>query len=370
MKIHKLQTRIVLAFTLLLLLIQAASLVIINGVLSDSTHHDIRRNLLAGQRVFNLLREDNNRQLIQSASIMSSDFAFRKAVATADYGTVVSALTNHGARINADVMLLVGTDGKMIADTQPAKDAEHAGHAEQPFQFQQLITLAEQQKQAAAMVVLDGELYQMVVVPVLGPLPIAWLIVGFSIDDKFARSLQSLTALNVSFLTRDGSGSQWQLLATTLPSWTSAAFSHVLPGLLDANTKPTDIATLRMGDEDYMTLTSGLETQSGTHIVAVLQQSLQQALEPLRRLQAFLLFLSGISLIAMLAASYKIARSITKPISVLGSLASRIQQGDYSQPAPVDREDEIGELASAFNHMKDGLATREARITELAYRVN
>ena len=360
MRIHKLQTRIVLAFTLLLLLIQAASLAMINSVLSDSTHQDIRRNLLTGQRVFNLLREDNNRQLAQSASIMSSDFAFRKAVATADYGTVVSALTNHGARINADVMLLVGTDGKLIADTLPA------GHTGQPFQFPELIAIAEQQTQAAAMVVLNGALYQMVVVPVLGPLPIAWLVVGFNIDDKFARNLQSLTALNVSFLTRDGTGSQWQLLATTLPSGASGALPHMLPGLPD--TKSTGIATLRMSDEDYMTLTSGLETQGGTHIVAILQQSLQQALEPLRRLQALLLLLSGISLIAMLAASYKIARSITKPISVLGSLASRIQQGDYSQLAPVDREDEIGELASAFNHMENGLATREARITELAYR--
>ena len=216
------------------------------------------------------------------------------------------------------------------------------------------------------MVVLNGALYQMVVVPVLGPLPIAWLIVGFSIDDKFSRNLQSLTALNVSFLTRDGTGSQWQLLATTLPSGTSGALPHLLPSLPEATS--TGIATLRMGDEDYMTLTSGLETQGGTHIVAILQQSLQQSLEPLRRLQRLLLVLSGLSLLATLAASYKIARSITKPITVLGSLASRIQQGDYSQPAPVDREDEIGELASAFNHMKDGLATREAKITELAYR--
>lgn len=370
MKIHKLQTRIVLAFTLLLLLIQAASLAIINGVLSDSTNQDIRRNLLAGQRVFNLLREDNNRQLTQSASIMSSDFAFRKAIATADYGTVVSTLANHGARINADVMLLVGTDGKLIADTLPARDVGHAGHAEQPFQFPELIAIAEQQRQAAAMVVLNGALYQMVVVPVLGPLPIAWLVVGFSIDDKFARNLQSLTALNVSFLAQPRSGGQWQLLATTLPSGPSTVLPNRLPSLPNTKlpeTASTDIATLRMGDEDYMTLTSGLETQ-GTHIVAILQQSLQQALEPLRRLQAFLLFLSGISLIAMLAASYKIARSITKPISELGSLASRIQQGDYSQPATVDRQDEIGELASAFNHMENGLATREARITELAYR--
>ena len=371
MKIHKLQTRIVLAFTLLLLLIQAASLVMINGVLSDSTNQDIRRNLLAGQRVFNLLREDNNRQLVQSASIMSSDFAFRKAVATADYGTVVSALANHGARINADVMLLVGTDGKLVADTLPAKDAGHAGHTGQTFQLPELIAIAEQQKQAATMVVLNGALYQMVVVPVLGPLPIAWLVVGFSIDDKFARNLQSLTALNVSFLARNKMGSQWQLLATTLSSGSSGTLPHRLPSLPDTKsteTTSTGIVTLHMGDEDYMTLTSGLETQGDTHIIAVLQQSLQQALEPLRRLQAFLLFLSGISLIAMLAASYKIARSITKPISELGSLAVRIQQGDYSQHATVDRQDEIGELASAFNHMENGLATREARITELAYR--
>ena len=353
-KIHKLQTRIVLAFTLLLLLIQVTSLAIINSNLSDSTNQDIRRNLLAGQRVFNLLREDNNRQLAQSASILSSDFAFRKAIATADYDTVVSTLSNHGARIKADVMLLASTDRKIIADTLPAG---------QSFQFQELIALAEQQRQADAMVVLDGVLYQMVVVPVLGPLPIAWLIVGFAIDDKFVHNLQSLTALNVSFISSIAKDNRWRPLVSTLPP---GALPQSLSGLL--NTKSDDIATLRMGDEDYITLTSELNTQGDTHVVAVLQQSLQKALEPLRRLQGFLLLLSGISLIAMLVASYKIARSITRPVSVLGALASRIQQGDYSQSAPVDWQDEIGELASAFNHMKDGMATREARITELAYR--
>jgi diguanylate cyclase (GGDEF)-like protein len=354
MKIHKLQTRIVLAFTLLLLLIQAASLVIINRNLSDSTNQDIRRNLLAGQRVFNLLREDNNRQLAQSASILSSDFAFRKAIATADYDTVVSTLANHGARIKADVMLLASTDSKIIADTLPAG---------QSFEFQGLITLAEQQRQADAMVVLDGVLYQMVVVPVLGPLPIAWLIVGFAIDDKFVHNLQSLTALNVSFISSIAKDNRWQPLVSTLPPGT---LPQSMSGLFNA--KSDDITTLRMGGEDYITLTSELNTQGDTHVVAVLQQSLQKALEPLRRLQAFLLLLSGISLVAMLVASYRIAQSITKPVSVLGALASRIQQGDYSQSAPVDRQDEIGELASAFNHMQDGMATREAKITELAYR--
>jgi len=362
LRIHKVQTRIVLAFSLLLLLIQASSLMMINNILSKSTNQDIRRNLLAGQRVFNLVREDNNRQLIQSASIMSSDFAFRKAIATADYDTVVSTLNNHGARIKADVMLLVGTDGNMIANTLTS------GRAEPAQQFQELISIAEQQGQSAAMVALEGKLYQMVVVPVLGPLPIAWLIVGFSIDEKFVRNLQAATALNVSFLAKAPSMNSWQLLASTLPPETIATFQHGLSGISVSNTGAEDIATLRMNDEDYLALSSDMGKQGGKQIIAVLQQSLQQALEPLRRLQMFLLILSAISLLAMLVASYKIARNITKPISALGSLARRIQQGDYTQPATVDRKDEIGELASAFNHMKDGLATREARISELAYR--
>jgi diguanylate cyclase (GGDEF)-like protein len=122
-----------------------------------------------------------------------------------------------------------------------------------------------------------------------------------------------------------------------------------------------------MADEDYMTLTSDVQTQGSVHIVAVLQRSLQESLQPLRRLQMFLLLLSGISLIAVLVASYVIAKGISKPISALGFLANRIRQGDYTQPAKVERDDEIGDLASAFNHMQDGLAKREARITELAY---
>ncbi len=354
MKIHKLHTRIVLAFTILLLLIQAASLVMINSSLSDSAHQDIKRKLLAGQRVFNLLREHNNRQLIQSASIMSQDFAFRKAIATSDYGTVVSALANHGARIHADVMLLVGTDGKLIADTLPT------AHPKQPFQLSELINIAEQHTQAAAIVVLEGALYQMVVVPVLGPLPIAWLVVGFSIDDNFASNLRSLTALNVSFLRLDGK--QWQLLATTLPSGTTLPYAS-LP-----DSKTDLLKTLPMGDEDFITLTSVLGVQGETQIVAILQQSLQEALQPLRRLQKLLLFLSGLSLLATLVASYKIAHGITRPLSELSSLASHIQKGDYSQSAKLERQDELGELALAFNHMGNALATREAQIRELAYR--
>ncbi len=49
--------------------------------------------------------------------VLSLDYALRKAVAEHDPGTALSALRNHGNRIGAARMLLVGLDGKISADT-------------------------------------------------------------------------------------------------------------------------------------------------------------------------------------------------------------------------------------------------------------
>ena len=72
------------------------------------------------------------------------------------------------------------------------------------------------------MVVLNGELYQLVIVPVLAPLPVAWLAVGFRVDDALARDLRRLTRLQVSFLTR-AQGDSWRVQASTLSEAERAA---------------------------------------------------------------------------------------------------------------------------------------------------
>ena len=358
MKIRKLHSRLVFAFGLLLIVVQIIFLVSINTVLSKSTHDDIRLSLTAGELVFNLLREDNTQQLVQSSSILSSDFAFRGAIASGDSATIASALSNHGARIDADLMMLVGTDNRLIAD------ALQTNPAGSQFEFPELIERAESQGRASAMVMAGDRLYQMVVVPVRAPLPIAWLVLGFHIDEKFAGNLKTLTTLDVSFLSRRRSADRWQMLASTLPKATALELTHTLPAV------PTlsPASTLAVAGEDYVTLSSRLETREDITMVAVLQRSLHQALTPLRRLQMILLMVSGLSLLAALLASDRIARSITRPLRELSSLAEYTQRGDYSRTAATDRVDEIGSLAIAFNHMNTGLAAREARISDLAYR--
>src|SRR5665213_1742839 len=49
--------------------------------------------------------------------VLSLDYALRQAIAQHDYQTELSALRNHGRRIGATRMILVGLDGAIAADT-------------------------------------------------------------------------------------------------------------------------------------------------------------------------------------------------------------------------------------------------------------
>ena len=62
---------------------------------------------------------------------------------------------------------------------------------------------------------LDGHAFQLVAVPVLAPLPIGWVVMGFAVDDALARDLRQLTELEVSF-TLDGAPAARRVLASTL----------------------------------------------------------------------------------------------------------------------------------------------------------
>ena len=359
MTISRLHLRIALSFALLLLVVLVASLALVNIIVAGSAEKEIEQNLAAGERVFGLLIEDNKRQLLQSATILSSDFAFREAIATADRATILSVLGNHGARISADLSMLVGIDGKQVADTLRP---ELAGQA---FAFPGLIKTAQQYRQAAAMVQMEGSLYQLVVVPVLSPLPVAWLVLGFRIDDRLAAKLQSLTLLEMSFAVRETPTGPWRLLATTLDPGQAADLPAALAGLDRGRAGAIELS---VGGEPYLANLVALDAQQPQAIVAVLQRSMQRALEALRRLQWILLFLGVVALFASVVASLLLARGITRPIASLAKLAGRIAEGDYSQLAPVDSEDEVGRLARAFNQMRQGIATREAKISELAFR--
>ncbi|HTS23385.1 MAG TPA: EAL domain-containing protein [Casimicrobiaceae bacterium] len=354
---RSLQTRILALFLLLMIAVQVGGFVLINTVGIAAARKTVGDELVSGTRVVELLLDQDAQRLIQGARLLSADYAFRGAIATGDADTIRSALANHGKRIDADLMILVGLDQRVLADT--LDDATG-----QPFLFPALLASAEASHQANAMVLLRGKLYQLVLVPVLAPLPIAWIAVGVHVDDALAHDLNRVTALQVSFLSRQGNG-PWRLQASTLAA---AERDDLLSDVAADRFAAADAEGNAFYDEKAVTRVRTLPSRSGESVVAVLQQPLSSALEPFRRLQRQLALISALAVVVSIVAGMMIARGIVRPVRELARVARRIASGNYSTVPAARRQDEIGALAEAFRTMQQGLVARESRIMDLAYR--
>ncbi len=354
---QSLQTRILALFLLLMIAVQVGGFVLINTVGIAAARKTVGVELVGGARVIELLLDQDAQRLVQGARLLSADYAFRGAIATGEADTIRSALANHGKRIDADLMILVGLDQRVLADTLD-------GSTGQPFLFPALLESAEASHQAAAMVLLRGDLYQLVLVPVLAPLPIAWVAVGVHVDDALARDLNRVTALQVSFLSRQADG-PWRLQASTLPE---ADRDRLLSDVAANRFAATDSTGNALYDEASVTRVRSLPSRPQEAVVAVLQQPLSSALEPFRRLQRQLALISALAVVVSIIASLMIARGIVRPVRELARVARRIASGNYSTVPAARRQDEIGALANAFRTMQQGLVARESRIMDLAYR--
>jgi adenylate cyclase len=345
MRFRHLQTRILVFFLGLLLVVQGLTFLAVTTANSRSVNEQIEDDLKVTGRVIHRFIADRVSQLILSATLLSGDFAFKQAYADGDRETLFSAVRNlQQHRIGADVMALVDAgDYSVIIDTL------HPERQGGEFQYPELIEASEETGQpTSSLKSIDGRLYRLVVVPLLAPEPVAWIAVGLLIDDEFARDVKELTLTEISFAAREPSG-QWSVVSTTLPPGSR----DELPGKLNRlNNAPGDIALVTTLGQRYVVLTTPLDED----VMVVLQRSLDDALASFRRLYRILAVLTIVSVALSIVGVIIIARTITQPIRRLAQSTRRIETGDYRHQIAVTQRDEIGQLADAFNRMTRGLA--------------
>jgi diguanylate cyclase (GGDEF)-like protein len=352
-----LQTRILALFLLLMVVVQVGGFVLVNTVGTTAARKSIGTELAAGEGVFRRSMQQETLRLAQGARLLTADYAFKQAVATHDGNTIGSALGNHGKRIDADIAMLIGLDGTVIANTL----GTGVGDA---FAYPVLLANAQPDNPSNAMVLHGERLYQIAVVPVLAPVPIAWVAIGFEVNDALARVLRGPMPFHVTVLSRRAREG-WNLQASTLGPEERADSRQNLEASRYAT---ADAAGNAEFDEHAVTRVLQLPSPSGDAVVALLQEPLATALDPFRRLQGQLALISLLGVVVSILASIVIARGIVRPVRDLVAVARRIASGDYSTAAPLSRNDEIGDLATAVRKMREDIASRESRIMDLAYR--
>ncbi len=345
MRARTFQSKLLLLVIAVLLLLEAATLASVHLAGQTALRRSIGEELRVGARVLSEVLANRATQLQGSLRVLALDFPFREAVAAADIPTVTDVLANHGNRIGADALVLVGLDGSVVAGT--------LGAANREVPVAPLLAIAREGDDEFATLTLRGRPYQFVVVPVLAPRPIAWLCAGFEIDRTLVAEIADLTAFDVSVRSA-GRGGEALLVSTLDPPAEDLARLTADGG--------GALSTIDAGGESYMTLAQPIATDDGSRVNAFLHRSMAQASAPFARLELQIAIFSLVALGAAIAAAIVFSRSVSRPLQTLAEAAGRIEQGDYATEIVLDQEDEIGQLATAFNEMQSAIAAREEQI--------
>jgi len=121
-----------------------------------------------------------------------------------------------------------------------------------------------------------------------------------------------------------------------------------------------------------------LIVQRGMPVGAVYANPLGPADDPQREaflasINRALLLAAGVAGLAAVLLTLILSRRILRPVEALTTAARRMEKGDLSQRVEVQSNDEIGELARAFNAMADGLTRleelRRNMVTDVAHEL-
>jgi signal transduction histidine kinase/DNA-binding response OmpR family regulator/HPt (histidine-containing phosphotransfer) domain-containing protein len=102
------------------------------------------------------------------------------------------------------------------------------------------------------------------------------------------------------------------------------------------------------------------EVDSAINTLALRDEDLEEASRARVTRQLWTIVLAGTGLaVLVVAVTFLTGRSITRPLHQLSKACQRASEGEYTVPVEAGRNDEIGDLARAFNAMTDELGRRE-----------
>lgn len=334
---------------------------------AEHAEKQLSEDLTIARSVLSLVLEERIELLRNSADILTRDFGFIRAVASKDTPTIESVLSNHGARIDADIMSLLSLQGNVIAGTQSLFEGQDA------TLINELVKQAIQNGAASKITVNDHRLYQLIFTTVKAPsTPIAIAVVGFEIDKDILLRLEEITQLNT------------QIYVTTEHS-----HNFIIGGALDNNATQEDVVAVDLDMEPVFS--EGIDVTKGKHIpwlklifsgekqriessfVLVARDELEIRISvstsSQRIFSSFLTLPYTITIIALLAMlfaiamAYLLSRQVAKPIEHITCFAKRIASGNYESDIKIDtKSQELNDLANAFNKMQTNIQLREQKI--------
>ena len=360
---HRFSSRLVAFFLGLLFAALATTYFFVARANQSAAENNALRNLEVAAAIFEETVQQRIDFLASSASIMTADFAIKQFFIRpepVDTETLSSALMSFTDRVHSPVIAVLenNDDRTLLANSDVRSPNDNIAP------FQNLSREAERSGKSveSGFAYLKKDLSALVIVPLYAPFPQvrAWVGLTFPIDREFAENLKRATRVEVTFVATDEPGEP-RVLATTLPP-AAARASAVAARVQRGN--PDNAAIVDLPDGGYFTLFKRQVMLAEYAISIVLQRPLSEELAAARQLEKTILYISLAALAATAAVGLWIAHGVSQPVLQLAEHTRHVATGDYTRRLELERADELGQLATAFNDMSAGLAERD-RVRDL-----
>jgi two-component system, sensor histidine kinase len=318
------------------------------AAVSQNAVRIVRDDLITSSTVFDRVWALRTAQLENGAALLSRDFGFREAVASHDNATIKSSLDNLKQRLGIDLAFIVAPDGRVTTVSDRPVGEANGG----------ILASLEGDESLQGVFLIGDTPYQAVSVPILAPTTIGWVVFASRLDAAQMRALEGLSAipLNAQILSQDRRG-RWSGQARTVGADARERESRFIDSMLKSHAqRPRNLA---LGAESAIALVKPLRTIGGGRpIVLLLQYPVARAMAPYRPLLGAVFVTGLVGFVLLVAGTWALARSVTRPISALEDAARRLQRGEQTTVS-AETNDEIGRLANSFNSMVAEIGQRE-----------
>ena len=343
LRITKLRTQILL-FALALVLLTTLVIQSISWWSANKfNQQQIAQNITSAENILRQYIRSTENSLVSSARVLTADFGFKQAITSGDKDTIASVLANHGARINADLMLLTDLSGRLISSSRSNANDEGI--------LSQIVKDLLEKPAVAHIVMLDNRVYELILLPVMAPRTIAYSLVGFEIDQTTLFELKHLTGLDLTIMNNEIT------VYSTLEDFSTdenfidqinAAHSNWL--WID---RPTFVSS------DFMPATSSVNPIS-ILFTADLRSIYKQYDDIAYQIMLIVLLVIMLAIVI----STIIAHTLTTPLAKLVKIANQFAEGNYDAwSEPGQSSSEIRDLAGALRTMGQEVKQREQVVT-------
>ena len=325
-----LTNRLFLAMALLAVVSIGAATYYATAAVTAQAEGELRRGLTEAGTLMDEYRAMLFEHFTREAALIADLPRFTATVDLQDPPTMRPVAEDYRQQISADLFIVTGAKGRVLADVRSAG---------------------------------DHGLMDVVSVPIgihLQP-AVGTLSVGFALDQRAAARFRALTNSDIAF-GRDGT-----ILASTLPrdAW---------PALAALLSKRGVTESVWIGDAEYIATTRILQsppsatvipaggTAASTPATAVILRSRTERLQFLSRVHKNVVLVAAAAVLVAILVSYAIARTVTRPLgAVTAAMRDMAATGDLTRriplPAAARWEDEDARLlATTFNTMTDSIS--------------